>query len=148
MDYEKDVQIDLTNLDKEWERQPSLMQEYADELSELNREYARRLQVLKTTESKLRLDYRTGKEEVVREDGKPLKLTENAISELIDSDENINALVQEINEVKYNIDIVKSSVEALRAKKSALEWECQLYLSSYFGEPHDQKTLMKNKNKN
>ncbi len=147
MDYKKDVIIDPDNLDKEWERQPSLMQEYSEELSRLNRLFGIKSRVLKVNISKSKLSYRTGENKIMTVEKKPLKLTENALAEIIDSNEKLNNLTIELEEIKFNIDVTRGVVEALRAKKSALEWECQLYLSSYYGEPNDQRTLLKNKNR-
>ena len=51
-------------------------------------------------------------------------------------------------EKQYTIDTLKGIVEALRHKKSALEREVELYIAGYFSTPKDQRTLMKNKQRN
>lgn len=146
MDYKKDTQLDTNNLDLEWERQSSLVQEYTELVANKNREINEFNQLLNAKEAELRLNYRTGNEAILTKDGKTLKLTENALSEAIATNEELNELKKNYNELKYELDLVKGALDAVKTKTKAMEWESQLYLTGYFGEPKDQRTLLKNKN--
>lgn len=146
MDYKKDTNLDITNLDLEWQRQSGLVQEYSELVAKKNREINEFNQLLTAKEAQIRLEYRTGNNAILTVDGKALKLTENALSEAIANDEELKELKKQYNELKYELDLVKGALDAIKTKTKAMEWESQLFLMGYFGEPKDQRTLIKNKN--
>jgi len=140
-----DVNLDVNSLDKEWERQPSLMEEYSTALSTANREYSNQKIVLESMIAELKLKWRLAGE--IEIDGKKAKVTEGSLDNAIDSHANCIEQKKLLIEKQYEIDVLKGVVEALRNKKSALEYEVQLYLSGYFGSPNDQRSLLNNRSK-
>lgn len=140
-----DVTLDINNLDKEWERQSSLMEEYSSALSTANREYSNQKIVLESTVAEKKMQWRLAGE--IEIDGKKTKVTEGSLDNAIDSDKDCIEQKKLLIEKQYEIDVLKGVVEALRNKKSALEYEVQLYLSGYFGSPNDQRTLLNDRSK-
>ena len=145
MTIKDDVNLDVNSLDKEWERQPSLMEEYSTALSTANREYSNSKIVLESMIAELKLKWRLAGE--IEIDGKKAKVTEGSLDNAIDSEANCIEQKKLLIEKQYEIDVLKGVVEALRNKKSALEYEVQLYLSGYFGSPTDQRMLLNNRSK-
>jgi hypothetical protein len=143
MNVKNDVTLNMNELDKEWERQSSLMEEYASALASANREYANMDVVLKGMIAERKMEWRLKGEITVG--GKSTKLTEGALDNAVDSDGEIISQRRMMIDKQYEIDSLKGIVEALRNKKSALEYEVQLYLSGYFSSPKDQRELIKNK---
>lgn len=146
MSVKDDVRLDINNLDKEWERQSELMEEYSSALSNLNREYSDMKLVLDGIIAEKKIRYRTDGEIFYKE--KTTKVTEGALSDAIDCDIDITNQKKLLVEKQYQIDMIKGIVEALRHKKSALEREVDLYIAGYFSTPKDQRTMMKDKQRN
>ena len=67
MSVKNDVKLDINNLDKEWERQSELMEEYSSALSNLNREYSDMKLVLDGIIAEKKIKYRTDGEIVYKE---------------------------------------------------------------------------------
>lgn len=147
MNYKEDTKLDINQLDKEWEKQSNVIQEYTEQLSELNKELSTLTSLITFKESKLKMEYRKGIKNILDDKDKVVKLTVDALNEVVALDINIGELRGKEIDIKYNIDILKGVVDALKTKTKAMEWECQLYLTGYFGQPQDQRTLLKNKNK-
>jgi len=147
MNYSEDAKLDINQLDKEWEKQSNIIQEYTEKLSGLNKNMSSLTSLIDFKESKLKMEYRKGIRKVMDDKGKSIKLTVDALNELVTLDEEIQELRQKEIDLKYNIDILKGVIDALKTKTKAMEWECQLFLTGYFGQPKDQRSLLKNKNK-
>jgi hypothetical protein len=143
MSVKDDVSLDINALDTEWERQSTLMEEYASALSKSNKEYSQMKLVLDGQIAELKLGWRAkGKIDTLNGE---VKLTEGALDNAIDSDTMIIEQRKALIEKQYEVDMLKGIVDALRSKKSALESEVQLYLSGYFSSPKDQRTLIREK---
>lgn len=141
MDFKNDVKIDEMNLDYEWRRQPELILEYTNALADKEKEYADLRLILETKSAEIKNIARSYGEIVIK--GKKVKVTESALSELVLVDEEYIENKRKLIDVEHEIDILKGAVEALKHKKTALEWQSQLFLTGYFGEPKTQRTLMK-----
>jgi hypothetical protein len=140
MKVQKDVTLDKNNLDVEWERQSNLMEEYTKMLAKSNKEYSDIKLLLDNIVSGKKLEWRLDGE--IKLNGKTTKVTEGSLDNAIDVDEECIEQKKLLIEKQYEIDVLKGVVEALRNKKSALEYEVQLYLSGYFGSPNDQRQLL------
>lgn len=140
MKVQKDVTLDKNNLDVEWERQSNLMEEYTKMLARSNKEYSDIKLLLDNIISGKKLEWRLDGE--IKLNGKTTKVTEGSLDNAIDVDEECIEQKKLLIEKQYEIDVLKGVVEALRNKKSALEYEVQLYLSGYFGSPNDQRQLL------
>jgi len=141
MSVKDDVALNINELDKEWERQSALMEEYSSALSTSNREYSNMKLVLDGMTARLKMEWRE-KGEISTPTGK-VKLTEGALSDAVDSNEEVTKQKQLMIEMQFEIDTLKGIVSALQNKKSALEAEVSLYLSGYFSSPKDQRTMIK-----
>lgn len=139
-----DVSIDIHNLDVEWERQPTLMEEYASKLSLATKEYNELRLVLDGLIADYKTEWRADGEIVLVGVGK-MKITEGALDNAIDTIAEIREKRQQIIDKGYEVDILKGIVEALRNKKSALEKEVDLYIAGYYSSPKDQRTLLNKK---
>lgn len=140
MKVQKDVTLDKNNLDVEWEQQSNLMEEYTKMLARSNKEYSDIKLLLDNIVSGKKLEWRLDGE--IKLNGKTTKVTEGSLDNAIDVDEECIKQKKLLIEKQYEIDVLKGVVEALRNKKSALEYEVQLYLSGYFGSPNDQRQLL------
>ena len=140
MKVQKDVTLDKNNLDVEWEQQSNLMEEYTKMLARSNKEYSDIKLLLDNIISGKKLEWRLNGE--IKLNGKTTKVTEGSLDNAIDVDEECIEQKKLLIEKQYEIDVLKGVVEALRNKKSALEYEVQLYLSGYFGSPNDQRQLL------
>lgn len=140
MKVQKDVTLDKNNLDVEWEQQSNLMEEYTKMLARSNKEYSDIKLLLDNIISGKKLEWRLDGE--IKLNGKTTKVTEGSLDNAIDVDEECIEQKKLLIEKQYEIDVLKGVVEALRNKKSALEYEVQLYLSGYFGSPNDQRQLL------
>lgn len=140
MKVQKDVTLDRNNLDVEWEQQSNLMEEYTKMLARSNKEYSDIKLLLDNIVSGKKLEWRLDGE--IKLNGKTTKVTEGSLDNAIDVDEECIEQKKLLIEKQYEIDVLKGVVEALRNKKSALEYEVQLYLSGYFGSPNDQRQLL------
>jgi hypothetical protein len=128
-EFETEIQIDKYSLDWEFERQPMLYHKYATLL----------------TEAETKRDMLKNKIDVVHAQlnslirGNPKgygleKPTETAIESLIvQSDEYKNAIEEHGNAV-YETKILKTAVESLMQKKTALENLVRLYLGEYYSK--------------
>ena len=101
--------------------------------------------MLESTVAEKKMQWRLAGE--IEIDGKKTKVTEGSLDNAIDSDRDCIEQKKLLIEKQYEIDVLKGVVEALRNKKSALEYEVQLYLSGYFGSPNDQRTLLNDRSK-
>jgi hypothetical protein len=97
--------------------------------------------VLDGMTARLKMEWRE-KGEISTPTGK-VKLTEGALSDAVDSNEEVTKQKQLMIEMQFEIDTLKGIVSALQNKKSALEAEVSLYLSGYFSSPKDQRTMIK-----
>ena len=141
MNFKDDVTLDKNNLDIEWEKQSGIMEEYSTALAKSNKEY---------NDMKIDFDnivatkkYEWRNSGFVAIDDKSTKVTEGALSDGIDV-----LFVdgkKELAQKQYEIDVLKGVVEALRNKKSALEYEVQLFMSGYYSTPKDQMSMFKNR---
>lgn len=146
MDFKNDVKIDMMNLDCEWQKQAELILEYTSTLADREKEYSDLRLLLDTKSAEIKNIARSYGEIVIK--GKKIKVTESALSELVLLDEEYCEIKRKIISVEHEIDVLKGAVEALKNKKTALEWQSQLFLTGYFGEPKTQRTLIKERREN
>lgn len=131
--YKDDLEIDINSLDHEWEKQPVLYMQHAEELAEANRERDTQKQKLEIVTAELSKAARTDPDIAV-EIG---KLTENSIHNWIVTQEEYQEAQNNLNEASYEAAILASMVRALEQRKSALENLVKLSLAGYFSTPSE-----------
>ena len=152
-EYEEDLEVNKYALDYEWARQPMLYYKWACRFAQAVKERARteeRLRLVKT-EAKRRLEEKKAKiDAAIRKDfrkyGFQSKPTEAAITGRILLDPEfkkevelcsmeVERAVEDYLEKLEREEILAGAKTAFSHKKTALEYESQLWLASYFAEP-------------
>lgn len=137
MSKEDPTEIDLYNLDKEWEIQPRLRKDAGVEQADKAEELRDKKAYAKYRKAQIALEYRTNRKVALDKDDKTIKLTEGALNDLLDSDEELYELEKEINKLQKDLDVCSAYTEAINAKKYGLQDAVKLWLSDYFSEPVD-----------
>lgn len=132
MDYKDVLSIDKFNLDVEWERQPGLYQNAAEEAAEAFQKLTSLKDYLTVTSAQIELAYRKG------EIDPEAKITEGTIKALIDSNEELAGIKKEIRDQKRVYDEASALVMAFDHKKKALENEVTLYAVGYNASPKEK----------
>lgn len=141
-DFENEITIDKYSLDLEFERQPMLYHKYA----------------LLLTEAETKRDMLKNKIDVVhaqlngmiRSDPKGYgieKPTETAIESAIIQTQDYKNAIEEHSQAVYEAKILKTAVESLMQKKTALENLVRLYLGEYYSKevPKEVKEMQEKK---
>ncbi len=124
-DFKQDVEIDRFKLDEENEIQPPMYAYYASQLSELKSEkdsLADKVQVLFAQKD---LYYR-------RNPPEDLKITENVVKSLVDSDSDIISAKEELRRVEAKLGIMYAAINSFDQRKSALDNLTKLQLQQYY----------------
>jgi len=131
LNYEQDLQIDPHGLEKEWMDQPRRMFLYAERLAEAERERNRAKEHLDVTEAQL--------DKIARSDPAPADLpksTETAVRNWVIQHPDRAVAVEQLREAEYEMSLLRGAVNAMQARKSALENLVRLHLSKYYSEPY------------
>jgi len=137
----KDIfEIDKNNLDKEWERQASLMYKLGELSADAYDEWSKAKSKLGYLKGSIELDYRTGRRKVEGMD----KLTESSIKAAVECDANIMEWQDKVNDLKHQYDLYAHGVESLQHKKKALEQLESLLLNKYYAAPKSRETIREN----
>lgn len=127
LDYRNDVEIDESNLDREWKRQAELMFAYGKAKAEAQ---------YKLDLAREKLDLLIAEKDLeVRNEQTDRKRTEAWISNMITSLPSVQQARKDVNEAKRTLNVIQAAVEALQHKKAALENLVRLFGMSYFAEP-------------
>ena len=121
-------EVDRRLLDKEWEGQPALFLEYAEQLAETNN----RVEDLKVGLDRLRAKLDG---ELREELGKLGKFTEAMVSNRIMDDEAFQVLQDDLRNEQRKAAILKAEVQALDQRKAALENLVRLHGQEYYAVP-------------
>ncbi len=125
-----DFVIDKHNLDKEWEKQPKLMDVYTSSLAEAIKEkdqLSLSLDILMSECSKnVRADpaqYRVD------------KVTDKSVAETVALLPAVIESQKELIQAIYKVSVLKGAVSSMEHKKTSLEWLSRLFLKNYYGTP-------------
>ena len=124
MDIEKDLKIDKFNLDEEWGRQAMLVEQYTESLATSLKALDELKLILDRVISEKKQEIR--KAGIVFIEGKGIKPTENGLNEMMELEPTVQEYKKKVVDKEYEVNCLKGVVEALRNKKSALEYICQL----------------------
>jgi len=133
LDYNKDLQIDDSKLDKEWVEQPLRYKLYSDAWAIAEDERVVAKDELARIRAEISNSLRTNPPTLT--DGKPVKLTVADLENLITTDEKVLEATKDYNKKTYNSNILKNSKEAFEQRKKALEKLVDLWGMQYFGKP-------------
>lgn len=136
MNYETDMMIDETALDVEWLEQASLMMKYARNAAELSRQLDLKKEALDLVKAELDKAIRSKPERYGIE-----KITEGAINSTIITHKDYAKANQEMIDARYELDIARSAVRAVDARKDALENLVRLHGQQYFAGPKVPRDL-------
>lgn len=129
------LDIDLDNLDKEWQRQPKLVHKWHSRLAEAK---------LDLNEKKARLDLITAELSLAIQNDPGHYGLESAtipsIKACVETQPQYLKAIRRHNKAKYAVDVLQATVTALDHKKKALESEVDLFLSDYFATPRNRKS--------
>lgn len=125
-DYEKAVQIDAYNLDKEWAKQPQDTLICMRELAEARKEYDRCKEAYSLVVAEVDREYR---------DGADKKPTEKALEGLVLMDARVQEASAELIEARYNVNMLEAAKSGLDNKREALTNLVKLHGMGYFAEP-------------
>jgi hypothetical protein len=129
------TEIDIYDLHNEWAEQGKLRRIAGEELGDVQDELRNKKTYIKHRRSQIALEYRTGKRQIKDENDKVIKLTEGALSDILDSNRELFDIDKEINNLQKKVDICSSYCTGLDNKKYGLQDEVKLFLSGYFSEP-------------
>lgn len=131
---EKDLQIQKYKLDEEWLRQPALFQKYSEQLVEAELLRDRLLENLNITKSEVDQKIRLNPKKYgwTSETKSP---TEGFISTQVSLDTKVREAQKQYLDAKKDAAVIKTYVEALQHKKSALENCVKLWLYGYWSDP-------------
>ena len=130
MDFEKDVRIDADSLEVEWTRQPELTHKYGLELARARAEADRTKEALALIEAETKAAIRANPAKFGIE-----KVTEGAINEAVTISDGYRAATADHLKAKADQDIIQAGLNAIYAKKDALENLVRLLGQNYFAAP-------------
>lgn len=143
MDYKHDMHIDENALDLELIDQPELMVKYSTLLAEAKQERDLVKEELDLKRAELDLDIRDDPEKYSLG-----KVTENAITNTIIQIEDYQEIQKKFHQANFEVNVLQGVVNAIDARKSALENLVKLHGQEYFAGPavpHDLSALRKEK---
>ena len=122
-------EVDRRFLDKEWEGQPALFLEYAEQLAETTAE----VDELKDRLEKVKADL----DLAARDDlaAKAGKFTEAMVSSWVSRDERYLVALADLREAQRKAAILKAEVQALDQRKATLENLVRLHGQEYYAVP-------------
>lgn len=129
MDYEKELEIDGLNLDKEWLLQARRFMKYAKELADARDRMERAEQAadVERAEADKRARQRHAADEK--------KPTEAVINSEVLTDSEYKKAADKLLDLKHEVDILQAAVRAFDQRKDALENLVRLHGQQYFSGP-------------
>lgn len=138
MNYENDIMIDESALDVEWLDQPRLFLKYAKHLAECRRKLDIAKEELELVKAELDKDIRSNPDKYELS-----KITESVVQNTIVLQKRYIKAVQNLNDVKYEVDIALAAVRAFEQRKDALENLVKLHGQQYFAGPRVPRDITK-----
>ena len=126
----------MLNLEKEWSKLPLLSREWTKKLARAELELSEAKDNMKYVTAKLAKDIRENPDNYDLS-----KVTDKSVEQYIPLQKAYRDALDEINQCKYNVDIIDSMVQAIQDKRRALENEVKLYGLQYWDSPNVSKEL-------
>lgn len=134
---DKDIRIDPDALDLEWLRQSNLTYRYARLLADARRDNERAKERLELVRATLRADIRK-----FPENYDMAKPTDVSVDAKILECGGYQEALGEFNATRYDMDLIWAAVNAIEAKKTALENLVRLLGMNYFSAPKEPRRLV------
>ncbi len=128
------MDIDLSQLEIEWQGQAPMYEKAAKGLAEARRAAAELDIELTVVKAEAGKEVRTNPDEFGME-----KVTEAAIKEAVDTHKKVIRLRKKMAEARYLVDLLEGTCRALEHRKRALEKEVELFLAGYFAAPKEKR---------
>ena len=126
LNWERDIEIDKHQLDREWVGHPTLFMRYSEASARANRE---------KDEAKEKLDLVYAKVDRHVRKTATEKITETMVKNAVMEDPEYKTSLEEYREATYQATVLSSAVKAFDHRKTALESLVRLSLSSYYSSP-------------
>jgi len=136
LNYLQDTQINPNELDVEWLKHANLVAQYALATAAAERSLKLLKEKIAGNEAELRKSIRQEPERFGI-----LKLTEGAIQEVVDTDQQMSAVRKEYIELQYNHEVISGALRAMQAKGEALKNLVTLLGMEYFAGPKQPRVL-------
>lgn len=136
MNYERDIRIDETALDVEWLEQPLIMLKYAKHSATCAAKMDALRQRMDLTKANLDRSIRTNPGQFEID-----KITETVVTNTILSQSEYQIIEEQFREARYEYEIAKAAVNAVNARKEALENLVRLHGMQYFAGPKMPRDL-------
>lgn len=139
MSYERDIRINPDDLDESWLEQAPLFLQYSDALAAAEKQLndvKEELTVLEATAFKNILD---------NESKKP---SDSVMNSMVSLDSNVMEKRKEVNQLKFDVGVLKGVVEAFNHRKKALEKLVDLRIYGLNAEPKQDRIRETKKRKN
>jgi hypothetical protein len=130
LNYQQDLVLDITKLDKHWLEQPMMFMRYAEAAALARSERDNAKEALEVTRAKVARKIRDNPEKFGM-----AKVTEASVNEAILLDPEVLKAGSAFNEARYNTDLLGAAVEAMDQRRRALEGLVQLHGQQYFAAP-------------
>jgi len=127
LDFEKDIQIDIHNLDKELEIQSSVYYKYSKHITECRR-------VMDESKSRLSL-IKAEMDKSIRDNPEKFgltKTTESAINSAVLMTNEYQTAESTFNKASYDFNMALSAVQALEHKRTAMSDLVKLHAQNYY----------------
>jgi DNA-binding ferritin-like protein (Dps family) len=128
--FSERMEIDPSDLVEDWQGQVTLIWEAGHFSATCRRDLDVLREQLKLYEAELQTRIREAPEDYGVE-----KVTDKAVSSVVESDERRNGMVQSITEADYAYGLSLAAVKAVEHRKAALENICRITMSEYYGTP-------------
>lgn len=135
MNIENDLAIDKFNLDEEVQKHSSLFYMYSDKYNEEKKNLSTLELQLDIRTATVASDVRNGRHPKAKE----VKVTEGAIKEILETEDELIKLKKEIIGQKAYVQQLGSVVDAFQQRKYMLIKLIDLYLANYFSEAKPSK---------
>lgn len=146
MSYQEDMYIDENALDVELLEQSSLMVKYSTLLAEAKQERDLAKEALDLTKAEVDRDIRNDPDKYELP-----KITEPVVSGAILMQDEYQEALKTLHDANFEVNVLQGVVNAIDARKSALENLVKLYGQEYFAgpvTPHDLSELRKERQEN
>jgi hypothetical protein len=138
-DFLSEIEIDPNALDVEWLRQASLMYKASQLLAQARDAMDRAKNNIDAVTAEINLEIRKNPERYLGD----IKVTEGSIQSALEQNKLVKSAREELDNRKFEFNMIFAGVTALEHKKSALENLVKLNGQSYFASPNAPRDLGK-----
>jgi len=131
INYKEDLEIDLAILEKNWSEQALLFAKWGELHAQVTSIRDRKREELDIKKAEVEKDIRSNPGKYSLD-----KITENAISACLKTEESIKKLSNELIDLNESVNILSVGKTSFDHRKEALKGLTQLYCADYFAKPN------------